>query len=157
MGTVFCIFLLYTDYFLKDGIWLTEISWLDIQIWSINHGPLGFLYYFFYSTPLLFGIFFLYITARKERDIIKKKRLLNMFWIIVIGVVPPTITSVFFPIFGLEKYDWIGPFTGIFWVFLTSYFLLKKDRTEQVFPVLIVKTELIIIVMIFIFGIGMFV
>ena len=153
---ILAYFILLTDSIIGEGTWVHSISWAGVQVWANNYGALSFIYYLFYGVPLIIGLYFLRKKAKQEQDIVKKKQFLGIFWIIVIGVTPPTITSIILPSLQIDSYDWIGGITGVFWIAATSYFLMRKNQTEQVFPVLIVKAELIIIAMIFIFGVGMF-
>jgi hypothetical protein len=149
-------FLVFTNGFFMDDRWIREVASVGVQVWGIADGPFSFVYYFFYVGSVVLGLVVLRIKAKQEQDMLRKKQLLNMFWIVLIGIVPPTITSIVLPALYVFEYDWIGGVLGIFWVSITSYFLLKKDQTEQVFPVMIVKAELLVIALIFIFGIGMF-
>jgi hypothetical protein len=156
LALIFTYFIITTNYIISESSWFDQVSWAGVQIWSTGYGPLISLYYLFYSVPLIVGLVFLNKETKKEQDLVRKKQFRSMFWIIVIGVIPPTITSIVLPGFHIVTFDWIGGITGVFWIAATSYFLLRKNQTEQVFPVLIVKTELIVIAMIFLFGIGMF-
>jgi hypothetical protein len=146
-----------TNYVFLEGLWRSSVSWAGVQVWGCAEGPFAFIYYIFYGGSLLAGVIVLYIKAMKEYVVIKKNSLMNMIFIVLVGIIPVTVTSIILPSFGIFQYDWIGGFFCVFWVSLTSYLLLKKEQNEQIFPVNIVKTELIVIAMIFLFGIAMFV
>jgi hypothetical protein len=156
VAIIMMYFVMQTNYLFLDGKWVGRVSWAGVQLWLNQEGPFAFVWYLFYGGPILLGASALVLKAKKEQDVERKKQLFGLFWIVLIGFVPPTILSVILPSYGIQQYDWIGGTVGILWVSVTSYLLLRKDHTEQVFPVLIVKTELIVIAMIFLFGIGMF-
>jgi hypothetical protein len=156
LAIILMYLMLQTNYLFLDGKWVGRVSWAGVQLWINKEGPLAFVWYFFYAGPIFLGAGALFLQAKKEQDSARKKQFLSLFWIVLIGFIPPTILSVILPSYGIQSYDWIGGTAGILWVSVTSYILLRKDHSEQVFPVLIVKAELIVIAMIFLFGIGMF-
>jgi hypothetical protein len=153
----FTILLMATDYIRTDSLWVGTVSWAGVQMWASGNGPWYLSYYIFYAAVIVYGLYLLRTNAKREQDALRKKQLLDMFWIVIIGVIPPTVTSIVLPtFFHISSFDWIGAVTGVFWLATTSYFLMRKNQTEQVFPVRIVYAELLVIAMIFLFGIGMF-
>ncbi|MDB5238672.1 MAG: hypothetical protein JWO00_7 [Candidatus Parcubacteria bacterium] len=122
-------------------------------LWEWNFGGL----YFVFELPF-FGFFVigLAILARKYLKAtthLEKKNLIYMITSLSVGLAPATIFGIILPQFGYFTYNWIAPASGIFWVPIMSYSIIRYHQMN----VRLVVTEVLVVTMAVIFFINIFI
>lgn len=72
---------------------------------------------------------------------------------VIVGLIPPTISHLILPLFGYFELNWFGPMSGILWVTIMTYSIIRYDQMN----VRAVVTEVLAIAMSAIFFINIFI
>src|SRR5574343_296391 len=110
----------------------------DIEGWEWKFGHLHLIYditfYLLWSTAIL-NLFKKY----KSSTGLAKNNLLNMLYVLTIGVIPTTTMAIFLPSVGYFKLNWISPISSIIWVIILLYAIIKYQQlnVKTIIPVLL--------------------
>ncbi|MFA6295140.1 MAG: histidine kinase dimerization/phospho-acceptor domain-containing protein [Candidatus Paceibacterota bacterium] len=121
--------------------------------WSWHFGILFFIYEISFLGFFLFGIITLYRKYKKCSDINLKNNLKFMLWVIIVGIIPPSLFCIAFPQFGYFDLDWLGPVTEIIWIPIMSYSIIRYRQMN----VRAVVAEVLAIGMTIVFFINIFI
>lgn len=121
--------------------------------WGQNYGPLWFLFDFLFASLWIIGIRTLTRKLANTNDHISKINIKLMLVGLIIGVIPPTIFSIILPRLGIFSLNWIGPASGIIWVIIVAYSIIRYNQMN----VRVVITQVLAIAMSAIFFINIFV
>ena len=153
LAIVYTYILMFTNIFTGDCFWRSELPAVGIQVWGCDPALMPFFYDISFLLIFIVGIVYIYASLKKEQDI-KRKRSLNMMAIsIMIGFVPPAVTSIILPSLGIYQYDWLGIMSSTLWVSVMVYSILKVKQLG----VKVVMTELLVFLAVFILFIAIFV
>lgn len=124
------------DPFLVPGV--KNFGWYD--------GPLWFLFDIPFFGFVCAGLIILFKKLSRATDLLERKHLKIMFWSLLLGFIPPMITDVILPRLGYFALTWIGPVSGIMWVFVVSYAIVrhKQMNVKMVFGQAIIVAMLIL-------------
>ena len=145
--------ILFTDIMFGGNEWVKTLKYVDIQVWGILPSTIPFSYDIIFSLLFVGGIILIYKEIKQTVDLSKKKRLLFMFWAFVIGFIPPSIFSMILPSLDIHQYDWLGPVTGIFWVSIITYSIMKYNQMN----VRVAFTEMLVLAGILLLFINIFI
>jgi signal transduction histidine kinase len=131
-----------------------DISYDDnINMWQWKMGSLSWLFDFYFFGVFTYGIVKLTKKIKESQNTLLKRNLLYMLITIILGILPPSIFDIIFLNYGVFKFYWIGPITGIFWVIVIGYSMLKYQQMN----VRLVFSEVFVVAMVVIFSINIFV
>ena len=121
--------------------------------WGWKLKPLYFIYLIIFSASWIFTLS--NIKAKKKEakdDDIEIKNLNYMFWGIVIGIVPPYLLNIVFPIFGYYGIGWTSPILSCVWVYIIGYSIIRYRQMN----VKIIMTEILAVALTIIFFVNIF-
>ena len=102
--------------------------------WGQSYGPLWFIFdlaFFGFST---FGMVLLYKKIRLASDSLSKTHLRFMLATMLVGFIPPSLTTIILPRLGYYDLAWLGPVTGLIWAGVVAYSILKyRQMNVRVF------------------------
>ncbi len=113
---MFICLLFFTNLMIDHTVPLPNLKYLG---WI--YGPLVHLFNFYFIFCWLFGIGLLFQKFRSSTDSILHKNLKLMLIAFIIGIIPPTITTIILPQIGIFDYYWLSPLSGFIWVLLIAY------------------------------------
>ena len=137
--------LLYVPvYFLTDAVVLEAIPVGGIQRWGFEMGNFWFLFDIPFFILWSVGLYALFKKFRHTHDLRTKISLKYMLIGLIVGLVPPSLFDIILPEhFSYFNLDWLGPNTGIGWVAILSYSIIRYRQMN----VKAVAAELFILVM----------
>lgn len=121
--------------------------------WVWQFGPLSFIFELYFFSLFATGLYMLYNKYKAQKDPGIRKNLRFMLVGLLMGIIPPSLTSIILPRFGYFDLNWLGPVSGIFWVFIIAYSIIRHRQMS----VRIVVTEVLAIGMAVIFFINIFI
>ncbi len=131
-------------YFLTDAIVIEAIPIGGIQRWGFEMGNFWFLFDVPFFILWSVGLYALFKKFRHATDLRAKVSLKYMLIGLIVGIVPPSLFDIILPEhFGYFNLDWLGPITGIGWVSILSYSIIRYRQMN----VKAVTAELFILVM----------
>ena len=146
-------------YFFTDLIIVGHTHWLKVepftgaQIWSWQTGSLDLLYIALFNGLFAGGVYLIYRKMRKTQPSVEKTRLRVMFWVIILGFVPPSIVAIILPAIGVYDYGWLGTVSSLIWMFGVSYSIMKHHQMN----VRVVFIEILVLAALFLLFINIFI
>src|SRR3990167_6652719 len=137
---------------LTDGIAGDPISIPGLKHFGWYNGPLWFLFAAVFSGFLFLGLIILLKKVRYANNLLEKRHLKIMFGSLLLGFIPPMLTDIVLPQFGYFALTWLGPMSGIIWVFIVSYAIVKYKQMN----VRVVFGQAIIVAMLLLFFANIF-
>src|SRR3990167_1864314 len=137
---------------LTDGIAGDPISIPGLKHFGWYNGPLWFLFAAVFSGFLFLGLIILLKKVRYANNLLEKRHLKIMFGSLLVGFIPPMLTDIVLPQFGYFALTWLGPMSGIIWVFIVSYAIVKYKQMN----VRVVFGQAIIVAMLLLFFANIF-
>jgi sensor histidine kinase YesM len=131
--TLFYLFV-FTDTLIKSVFPLSDApgwGW-TFGKWSILF-ELSFFGIFFYEATSIYKKYF------SETNPRTKQHLKYMFWIVLIGFIPPSVCGIILPRFDYFDLNWAGPLTQIFWLPIMAYSIIK----HRLFNTKIIAIEIV--------------
>ena len=120
--------------------------------WAWNFGPLHLIFDITFSILWIISLINLYRTYQSSTGNLKSN-LKNMFWAMMLGIIPPTMANIILPTFGYYSINWIGPISSAIWVFIIAYSIIRYRQMN----VRTVVTEVLAVGMTVIFFVNIFV
>ena len=120
--------------------------------WAWTFGPLHLFFDVMFSFLWIVSLAKLYRTYKTSSGLLRSN-LKNMFWALLVGIIPPTFANIILPRFGIYTYNWIGPISSAIWVFIIAYSIIRYRQMN----VRAVITEVSAISMTAIFFIDIFI
>ncbi len=104
-----------------------------------GYGPFWFIFDLYFFSCWILGIIILYNKYRRSKEVLEKRGLGIIVLAFLVGVIPPVIFGIIFPRIGIYNYDWLSTFSGIFWVIIVSYAIVK----HHLFSIKVIAIELV--------------
>lgn len=145
---IFLILIFYTNTIVFDPFRIESPT-----RWGWHFGNLFVFYNFAFLGFFIYGIATLYRKFISSHSIETKNNLKFMLWVIVVGLIPPSIFSLILPQFGFYDLEWLGPTSEVIWIPILSYSIIKYRQMD----VRAVVTEVLAIGMTVIFFINIFI
>ena len=120
--------------------------------WSWGLGPLHLLFELVFCALWILALLNLYKTYAIASGTLKLN-LRNMFWGLLLGIIPPTVCNILLPAIGYFRINWFGPVSSAIWIFIIAYSILRYRQMN----VRTVITEVLAIAMTAIFFINIFI
>jgi signal transduction histidine kinase len=120
--------------------------------WSWQFGQLHLIFDFLFYFLWIMALKNIYTTYKSSSGELKMN-LKNMYYALLLGIIPPSVANIFLPSFGEYRLNWLGPITGSVWIFIIAYSIMKyrQMNTKTVF------TEILAIGMTELFFINIFI
>ena len=123
----------------------------SIGHWAWEFGQWHLLFDFSFYVLWIIALYKLYRSYKSTTGDLGLN-LKNMFWALVVGIIPPALANIFLPSLGEYRLNWLGPITSSIWVFIIAYSIIKYRQMS----VKMVVTEVLVIGMTTIFFINIF-
>lgn len=123
--SIFFILYFFTDLMIGNFVFNKELGF-----WTWEVKPLSIIFDLYFYSVFIFGVHNLYLRYKSVRDTNDKSNLKYMILTIIVGTFPPAIFNIAPHWFGIFKYNWVGPSTGIFWVMILGYSILKYQQMD---------------------------
>ncbi len=131
LGRKLKIFLIICETALFYVIVLTNYVILNAEkipetlFWSWNHGSLWMVFAGYFFGCWTAGLVVLFKKYRVSTENETKHNLKFMFWALLIGIIPPSFFNIILPAAGSYQFDWLGPPTGLIWIIIIGYSIVK--------------------------------
>ena len=119
---IFACLIFFTDTIIVQSSVTRNITH---PVWS--YGSLWFLFDAYFVGCWFLGIFVIYKKFLNEKEIVLRRHLKILVIALIIGVIPPIVTSIFLPRFGVYSYDWLGPASSLIWIMVVAYSIVKHN------------------------------
>ena len=93
--------------------------------WS--YGSAIIIYDMYFVLCWIIGIGILLNKWQKETDTIQKNNLGRIIIAFIIGIIPPTITTILLPQIGIFSLYWLSPLSGVAWIIIIAYSISKYN------------------------------
>jgi len=120
LQSIFFFLFIFTDFVIADVFPLSSAS-----AWGWTFGPLSLIFELSFFGFFGVGILMLYKKYRGAHDHMLRKHLKHMFWVIIVGAIPPSMTAIILPRFGYFDLNWVSPVSEIFWIPIIAYSITK--------------------------------
>jgi len=120
---------------------------LGFWIWKVR--PLSLLFDVYFFSIFGLGIYRLYKNYAGENNLDLKRNLRYMLIAFVVGIIPPSLFDIILLKFGVFNLNWLGPITGLFWIMIVGYSMLKYQqmRVRLLFSEIFITAMLVISLM----------
>lgn len=153
LAVLFIFFVSQYPVYFTEGLIFTNTK-LDPNHfgWMWSYGSIQMTFLIPFSLFWTIGLTHLFIKSRKHPVLKMRKHLLFMFWAMLIGIIPATLFSLTLPMFHIHQYNVLSPATGIFWVSILAYSIMKHNQMN----VRVVFTEILVLAAILLLFINIF-
>ncbi|OHA23733.1 MAG: hypothetical protein A3H57_05015 [Candidatus Taylorbacteria bacterium RIFCSPLOWO2_02_FULL_43_11] len=128
------------------------------NFWVYSFGQLGLVFPLYFLGCWIYGLGLLVKKIDSTADDSANRNLKFMVVALLVGIIPPAILNVILPIFGMSLYQWLGPPSGMIWIIIIAYSVIKYRQMDvrvvaaEMFTFLIVVISFVNIFFDFQFG-----
>src|SRR3989344_2201803 len=100
------------------------------NFWVYSFGQLGLVFPLYFLGCWIYGLGLLVKKIDSTADDSANRNLKFMVVALLVGIIPPAILNVILPIFGMSLYQWLGPPSGMIWIIIIAYSVIKYRQMD---------------------------